>query len=183
LYYRKIWARLRGDFAGAIRLDAQQPYFDDDGTPRWQQDCNTAFDYVGSGDLAAGRARLDKLLPELKAQLARQPSNSAVWTCYGTSVAILGDREQALAAAKKLAELLPEASDAVNGPPQSRSRAIILAWAGDKEQAITELARLLRTPYGCNVWIERFDPGWLPLRGDPRFEALLNDPKNNAPLF
>jgi hypothetical protein len=24
---------------------------------------------------------------------------------------------------------------------------------------------------------------YFPLRGDPRFEALLNDPKNNAPLF
>jgi hypothetical protein len=26
-------------------------------------------------------------------------------------------------------------------------------------------------------------PVYAPLRGDPRFEALLNDPKNNAPLF
>jgi hypothetical protein len=26
-------------------------------------------------------------------------------------------------------------------------------------------------------------PAYAPLQGDPRFEALLNDPKNNAPLF
>jgi hypothetical protein len=24
---------------------------------------------------------------------------------------------------------------------------------------------------------------FFPLQGEPRFEALLNDPKNNAPLF
>jgi hypothetical protein len=29
----------------------------------------------------------------------------------------------------------------------------------------------------------RVNPELAPLRGDPRFEARLNDPKNNAPLF
>ena len=58
-----------------------------------------------------------------------------------------------------------------------------LAWTGDKEGALAEFARLLRTPYGANIYAARGDPGWLPLRGDPRFEALLNDPKNNAPLL
>jgi hypothetical protein len=47
---------------------------------------------------------------------------------------------------------------------------------------LAELARLLREPSGVNVHEMRRDPYWRPLLGDPRFEALLNDPQNNAPL-
>lgn len=36
---------------------------------------------------------------------------------------------------------------------------------------------------GFNVYEMKPDPRSHPLQGDPRFEALLNEPKNNAPLF
>lgn len=34
-----------------------------------------------------------------------------------------------------------------------------------------------------NIHALRVSPQFFPLRGDPRFEALLKDPKNNEPLF
>ena len=62
------------------------------------------------------------------------------------------------------------------------SYASCLAWLGDKDRALAELARLLRTPWGENIHAARLGTAWFPLRGDPRFEALVHDPKNNAPL-
>ncbi len=50
-------------------------------------------------------------------------------------------------------------------------------------QAIAELTRLLRAPGNFSVAAFRVDPSFTKLHGDPRFQALLNDPKNNAPLF
>ena len=81
----------------------------------------------------------------------------------------------------------PDPADVVVGPTYSTNFAQILAWTGDKDGALAELARLLRMPTGSdnplNVYAARHDVGWLPLRGDPRFEALLTDPQNNAPLL
>jgi hypothetical protein len=78
---------------------------------------------------------------------------------------------------------LPESIDAVDGPAVSETRAKILAWAGDRDQAISEVARLLHTPYGANIYVERVDPGWIPIRDDPRFQSLVADPKNNEPIL
>ena len=75
--------------------------------------------------------------------------------------------------------------------------ASIYAWAGDKDRALRELTSLLQTPghhfirfeggddqrARINVHELRTSLEFSPLRGDPRFEALLNDPKNNEPLF
>lgn len=179
---RKIWARATGAFADAIPLDTQQAYYDADGTPHWQQDLDAAFDFIALGDMTTGRARLEKLLPQLKAELVKEPANSGLWAAYGRTEAVLGDRAQALAAASKVVELVPESLDAVDGPVRSMMRAKILAWAGDKEQALAEFSRLLHVPYGTNVYGDRFDPGWIPIRDDPRFKALLADPANNEPI-
>ncbi len=182
LYFRKQWLRLRGDYAGAIRLDEQQPYFED-GRPHWLQDALTARDYLAAGEAAVTRTRLEKVRAELETERARQAANPIVWMALGLVAGVQGDRAQALGCAAKMRELLPESVDAVTGPDLSAFRAQILAWAGEKEEALAELARLLRTPYGQNVFMARQDFLWQPLRADPRFEALLDDPRNNEPLF
>ncbi|MNC95558.1 hypothetical protein D3C83_127100 [compost metagenome] len=54
---------------------------------------------------------------------------------------------------------------------------------GEKAEALAELKRTLRQPFGPNVHELRNEWEGQPLRGDPEFEALLNDPANNAPLL
>ena len=140
------------------------------------------WDLMGANDLPTARARAVKLVPEFKARLEQQPASEWLWSGLAQFHALLGDKEEALRCARKAVELLPESADSWDGPGNSMALGQVLAWTGDKDAALAELDRLLRAVYGANVHTARIDPGWLPLRGDPRFEALLNDPKNNAPL-
>jgi TolB-like protein/Flp pilus assembly protein TadD len=186
LYVRRGWARTRGDWAQAVAIDRQHPYLDPWDDPHWTQDANAIFDLVGNQELPAAHARAKVLIPQLDALTEKQPANGRLWSALALLHALEGDKESALRCARKPLELVPESADALIGPANSMFFAQILAWTGDKDGALAELARLLRQPsseFTLNVFAARVDPGWLPLRGDSRFEALLNDPKNNAPSF
>jgi hypothetical protein len=78
---------------------------------------------------------------------------------------------------------VPEATNKFIGVAVSVVRAELLAILGEKDRALAEIVRLLRVPGGAHVHHMRHAPEYFQLRGDPRFEALLNDPKNNEPLF
>ena len=170
------------DLETAIRLDQQQPYYDGYSEPHWSQDVSAAFVLMVHGDTAAARARVASALAEGQAELARKPSEST-WVTLSTLHIILGNKAEALRCAQAAKDLVPESGDAIAGPPLSLNYAQALAWCGEKDRALAELARLLRTPFGENIHGARLSLGWFPLRGDPRFQALVNDPKNNAPLF
>lgn len=182
LFVRKTWARLTGDFALAVRLDLQQRYFDGFDEPHWSQDMNAAFVLAAHGDTAAARARAEQAIPVMKAELEKQPASAGLWAGLSGAYALLGDKAQALRAGQKAMELVPESADAVAGPTYSQNLASCLAYLSDKDRALAELARLLRTPYGENIYVARYSAAWFPLHGDPRFEALVNDLKNNAPM-
>ena len=180
---RKTWARARGEFAEAIRLDRAQPNFDGAGVPHWQQAMNAALTLAAQGDRPGARARLENFSAELRSGLEVEPTDDLLWSGLARIEMLLDHAEEAMRYGRKAVELLPESLDALAGTRNSVSLASVYAWTGDKDRAIAEVARLLRTPRGLNVHELKFGPEFFPLRGDPRFEALLNDPKNNAPLF
>ncbi len=189
LYLRKRLARMRGDFAMATRLDVQQPIASH-GSAGWQQRMVAAVTLENSGHVVAARARVKEVIGEITDRAARQPTNSWLQAWLGQAHAILGERQLALEAAQRGIDLMPEASDAVFGPTSSTMAVSVWARFGDTDRALAEFARLLRTPAGPHVASARFGVGdgptevsWGPLVKDPRFQALLMDPKNNAPLL
>ena len=99
------------------------------------------------------------------------------------NLALLGDKAGALATLDAYLATAREKQNNLDLTSQPTGKAVVLAWVDEKEQALAELARLLTAPSSVNVHEMRHEPYWQPLRGDPRFEALLDDPKNNAPLF
>ena len=97
--------------------------------------------------------------------------------------ALLGHASEARAAMQQAFTSLPPAGDAGTEAELRLTHAVVLCWTGDKEGALQELAWSLQHPFGANVHVADKVSWFAPLHGDPRFEALLNDPKNNAPLF
>ena len=182
VYGCTLLARAMGDWETAIRLNRQLRYFEGFNEPHWSQDVGAAFVLWAHGDQTAARERAAAAVPAGQAEVERKPSATS-WWILSDAYALVGDKAEALRCAKISADLIPESQDAVAGPLGSINFAQVLAWTGDKDRALAELARLLRTPFGENIYNARVSPGWWPLHGDPRFEALVHDEKNNAPLF
>jgi TolB-like protein/Flp pilus assembly protein TadD len=184
LAVRKWRAEMAGDFAEWKRLDGLQPAYDEEERPRTAQVLDAAQVFASQHDTDGMRARLGSLPAETAAQLQLDPANARLWGELAGMEALLGQKSEALRDARKAVELLPEKLDAISGATLRRNLAMVYAWIGDKDHALAELTRLVRVPYGIvSVHALRADAAFAPLRGDPRFEALLADPKNHAPLF
>jgi TolB-like protein/cytochrome c-type biogenesis protein CcmH/NrfG len=173
---------LLGNWAEFRRLDAAQRYFEgnpDD--PKYNQDINAAETFAEAGDMATARARAKESLLEMTKVLASQPENSVLWANLALAHALLGEKQEALDAARKSAELLPESRDAIMAPANSVTCAVALSWLGETDRALAELQRLFGVPFGPNVYVSRHSVG--PVGDDPRFKRMVADPANNAPLF
>jgi TolB-like protein/Flp pilus assembly protein TadD len=67
-------------------------------------------------------------------------------------------------------------TDAVNKPAAETALAQIQAHFGDHDAAIAALPHLLEVPAGLTTANLKFDPFWDPLRKDPRFQKLSEQP-------
>jgi len=86
----------------------------------------------------------------------------------------LGRKEEALREGRRAVELLPVEKDPINGIAMVKYFAMIAAWVGDKDLACEQLSIAIRPPSRITYGELKLLPFWDPLRGDPRFEKIVN---------
>jgi TolB-like protein/Tfp pilus assembly protein PilF/class 3 adenylate cyclase len=115
---------------------------------------------------------LQALKPSAKSPVSSQPTGLHYFVA--SVYAGLGDKINALDQAHGAVEDF--SNDAILKPTAETLLAKIQARFGDLDSAIAALPHLLEVPAGLNRADLRFDPMWDPLRKDPRFEKLCQEP-------
>ena len=91
----------------------------------------------------------------------------------------LGGHDQSVQEAQHACELETFERSALNAPIVRCNLAVVYAWNGQLDLAISELDQLVNKPAGTNLPAQptygdfRRNPVWDPLRNDPHFEALV----------
>jgi TolB-like protein/Tfp pilus assembly protein PilF len=185
IFARASWADSVGDDKEVIRLRRLQPHDRQSGFEDWEQDVLSAQELFLAGDKPGALERLGRVPEDMPARLKREPKNPRLLAFDAVMELVLGHPAEAVRAAERTVELTPASLDAVDSAVYAAFSARIFDHTGDKERALNEYARLLRTPGTAdvlNVYELKRDVH-SSLHGDSRFEALLDDPVNNAPLF
>src|SRR5882762_4376487 len=126
------------------------------------------------GDKTKAQAEFEhaRLISE---KLVREaPEDSARHAQYGLILAALGQKQEAIAEGKRAVELLPESQDALDGPRATADLAQIYASTGEFDEAFRLLDHLFTVPSHLTIPTLKLDPGWDPLRQDPRYQALID---------
>ena len=126
------------------------------------------------GDEPAARAEFASARRELEQVVRNQPDYATALCAIGVVDAALGNKEDAVRESQRAIELIPVSKNAIDGARMIQYLAVIYAWTGDRDRAIEQLAEAAKLP-GSHVTYGylRLHPVWDPLRGDPRFEAIV----------
>ncbi|HZS18602.1 MAG TPA: hypothetical protein VFA51_11800, partial [Candidatus Udaeobacter sp.] len=126
------------------------------------------------GDVTAARAAFMNARTELKEKLREQPDYAAALCALGVVDAALGNKEEAIREGEQAVKLLPTTKSAAEGALLMKNLAIIYAWTGEKDRAMEQLRETAKLFSDLSYGHLRLHPLWDPLRGDPRFEAIVS---------
>jgi TolB-like protein/Tfp pilus assembly protein PilF len=128
-------------------------------------------------DEARARTAFETARAQQEKIVQAQPDYGPALCVLGLIDAALGRKDLALDEGRRAIALTPLEKDVINGSFVLQYFAITAAWAGEKELALQQLEVGVRGPvaanmlsYGCLKLL----PFWDPLRGDPRFEKIVN---------
>jgi TolB-like protein/class 3 adenylate cyclase/Tfp pilus assembly protein PilF len=125
-------------------------------------------------DEGKARAAFAAARTEQEKAVQAQPNYGPALCAMGLIDAALGRKEEALREGRRAVELLPVEKDAINGPLMIQYLAMIAAWVGDKNLACEQLTIAVRPPSTVSYGQLKLLPPWDPLRGDPRFEKIVD---------
>jgi TolB-like protein/Tfp pilus assembly protein PilF/predicted Ser/Thr protein kinase len=124
---------------------------------------------------AAARAEQQKMVEV-------QPDYAPAWVVLGLIDAALGRKDQALREGRRAVELCPVGKEPLDGSWIIKYFAMIAAWFDEKDLAFEQLAAAVYNPSSLSYGQLKLLPFWDPLRGDSRFEKILQEAKQPHPM-
>lgn len=106
--------------------------------------------------------------------VAETPDNASRRMQLAQAMALLGEKEAAIAEGLRAQQLLPESMDAFEGPQVTEQLAEVYSLCGDATRAIEILDGLFQRPSALTTHLLRLQLQWDPIRKDPRFQALID---------
>jgi len=134
------------------------------------------------GDLAKTTAAFRECREILAQRLIVKPEHARTIAVLAQVDAGLGDKDLAMQEAQHAIDLMPISKDIYDGALVLEGLAQVYTWTGDRDRAIELVQKLLSIPGYTNYGRLRLHPLWAPLRGDPRFEKIVNSlaPKDQS---
>jgi tetratricopeptide (TPR) repeat protein len=133
------------------------------------------------GNTRLARAYADSARVALEKQLEGAPDDGFLLVNRGRALAMLGRKNEAIAAGERAHAIMPVTRDALFGPQIQQRLVGIYLIVGEREKALGKLEPLLTVPYWLSPGWLRLDPTFDPLRGHPRFERMVASEKTTTP--
>jgi serine/threonine-protein kinase len=178
-------AMLDRDYAAAKRaIDAstakELSYTGEASTPRSFFEGSIA---LAQRDNVAAQKYFQDAQPVFEGAVKEAPLSALRHANLGWLYAFMGRKDDAIREGRRAVELKPESKDAVDGVIVKCYLALIYARVGEKDQALSLIERLLKTSgavdsvdYSITINDLKRRWEWDPIRSDPRFQKLLEQP-------
>jgi TolB-like protein/Flp pilus assembly protein TadD/predicted Ser/Thr protein kinase len=126
------------------------------------------------GDETSARAAFMRARAQQEDEIRGHPDDVSLPSELGLIDAALGKKQEALSEGRRAMEPAPSVKDDSTEPYVQLCFAIICAWTGERELALEQLEAFTKAPGDYTYGNLRLSPLWDPLRGDPRFEKIVN---------
>jgi TolB-like protein len=174
---RVLMAMLDGNYAEADRALADSPrqdFQDTDLSFYFPKSWYEAMIARAKGDSARATAAFRECREILAQRLIVKPEHARTIAVLAQVDAGLGQKDLAIREAQHAIDLMPISKDIYDGALVLEGLAQVYAWSGDRDRAIELVQKLVTMPGYTNYARLKLHPLWSPLRGDPRFEKIVN---------
>jgi TolB-like protein/Tfp pilus assembly protein PilF len=175
--YRVWMAMLDGNYAEAERVLAASPRQD-------FQDIDFSFYYPkawfeamiarAKGDSEKAIAAFRECRAILEQRLVVKPEHARTIAVLAQVDAALGQKDLAIREAQHAIDLMPISKDIYDGALVLEGLAQVYTRSGERDRAIELVQKLVSIPSYINYGRLKLHPLWSPLRGDPRFDKIVN---------
>lgn len=126
-----------------------------------------------AGDARAAREYYERARALLAEEIEDRPEGAGEHAALAAALAALGDAKGAMRAIRRAVDLAPISSDPVAHAEITSTAILVNLRLGNDDQALADLERLFRIPYGASAHTLRVG-SWKPYLANPRFAAIVS---------